>query len=256
MESERPVRFNCLIPSGEPRTAGEWLDALDLRALDPGVRPRVSLNMISSLDGRATLAGRTAGLGNPGDRQLFHALRARADAVMAGAQTFRVERYGPIVRDPDLLAERAARGLEPQPLAVTVSRSLALDPDLPILADPGSHLVILTPSDRELAPCAARISYLRGPELGPLLGRLRDEFAVRTLVTEGGPILNAELLRSALIDEVFLSSAPLLLGGPDPLTIIAGPAIMTRLELVGLLEHESHLYARYRVLGAVSGPPD
>jgi riboflavin-specific deaminase-like protein len=255
MESGGPVRFACLQPPGPPRTAADWLDGLDPAAGDPGSRPHVALNMISSLDGRATLAGRTAALGNPGDRQLFHALRARADAVMAGAETLRIERYGPIVRDPDLLALRAARGLAPQPLAVTVSRSLRLHPDLPILADPGSHLVVLTPSDGELPPCPARVSYLRGPDVGRLLERLRDEFGVRRLVTEGGPTLNAELLRSALIDELFLCTAPLLLGGPDPLTIVAGPAITTRWELVGLLELESHLYARYRVSGAVSGSP-
>ncbi|HWH11396.1 MAG TPA: dihydrofolate reductase family protein [Solirubrobacteraceae bacterium] len=254
MESGGPVRFSCLLPPGRPHTAADWLDHLDPPALDPGDRPRVSLNMITSLDGRATLAGRTAKLGNTGDRQLFHALRTRADAVMAGAQTFRIERYGPIIRDPELLAERAARGLEPQPLAVTVSRSLSLDPDLPILSDPSSHLVILTPSAGEIPPCAARVSYVRGPEVGPLVRRLRDEFGVRSLVTEGGPTLNAELLRTDLIDEVFLSTAPLLLGGPDPLTIVDGPAVATRLELVGLLELESHLYARYRVFGAASGP--
>jgi riboflavin biosynthesis pyrimidine reductase len=255
MDSGDPVRFSCLLPPGRSLTAADWLDHLDPPPRDPDDRPRVTLNMISSLDGRATLAGRTAKLGNPGDRELFHALRARADAVMAGAQTFRIERYGAIVRDPDLLAYRAARGLEPQPLAVTVSRSLRLDPDIPILSDPGSHLVILTPSDGELPPCPARISYLRGPDLGQLVDRLRDEFGVGSLVTEGGPTLNAELLRVAAIDEVHLSIAPVLLGGPDPLTIVAGPALATRLELVGLLEHESHLYARYRVLGAVSGPP-
>jgi riboflavin biosynthesis pyrimidine reductase len=255
MESAPPVRFACLIPAGRPRTAAEWLDDLDPVAGIPDDRPHVAVNMIASVDGRATLAGRTAGLGNPGDRQLFHGLRARADAVLAGAQTMRIERYGPIVRDPALLADRAARGLDAQPLAVTVSRTLQLDPRLPLLSDPGSHVVVLTPSAGELPPCAARVSYLRGPELGPLFTRLRDEFAVRRLVAEGGPTLNAELVRCAVIDELFLCTAPTLLGGPDPLTIVAGPALATELELVGLLEHESHLYARYRVSGAVSGSP-
>lgn len=255
MESGGPVSFACLLPPGPSRTAAGWLDGLQPPATDPGSRPHVALNMIASLDGRATLAGRTAALGNTGDRQLFHALRARADAVMAGAQTLRIERYGRLVRDPDLLGLRAARGLAPQPLAVTVSRSLRLDPDLPLLADPASHLVVLTPSDGELPACPARVSYLRGPDVGRLLERLRDEFGVRRLVTEGGPTLNAELVRGGLIDELFLSIAPLLLGGPDPLTIVAGPALATRCELVGLLELDSHLYARYRVSGAVSGPP-
>jgi len=216
MESARPVRFACLLPPGRPRTAADWLDGLDPPARRPDDRPHVALNMISSLDGRATFAGHTAGLGNAGDRQLFHGLRSRADAVMAGAETMRVERYGAIVGDPLLLAERAHRGLDAQPLAVTISRSLRLDPELPLLADPGSHLVVLTPSAGAVPPCRARVSYLRGPELGPLLRALRDEFAVRRLVCEGGPTLNAELFRAGLIDELFLSIAPLLLAGPNP----------------------------------------
>jgi len=255
MEAEAPIPFACLIPPGEARTAAAWLDRLDPPARLPAGRPHVSLNMISSVDGRATLAGRTAGLGSPGDRELFHALRTRADAVMAGPQTMRIERYGQLVHEPALLAERSARGLEPQPLAVTISRSLSFGGDLPILADPASHLVILTSSDARLPPSEARVSYLRGPELGPLMRRLADDFGVRRLLTEGGPTLNAALLRSQLVDELFITLSPQILGGPDPLTIVAGPALATRLELIGLLEHESYLYARYRFLGAASGPP-
>ena len=81
---------------------------------------------------------------------------------MAGAETMRVERYGAVVRDPALVAERADRGLAAQPLAVTISRSLRFDPDLPLLADPESHLVVMTPSAGG-SPCRARVSYLRGP---------------------------------------------------------------------------------------------
>ncbi len=256
MESAQPVRFACLVPPGRPRTAAAWLDGLDPVGRAPDDRPHVVLNMISSVDGRATYAGRTTGLGNPGDRQLFHGLRARADAVMAGAETLRVERYGKLVRDPALMAERADRGLDRQPLAVTVSRSLRFDPDLPLLADPDSHLVVMTPSAGELPACPARVSYLRGPDLGRLFRRLRDDYGVGRLVCEGGPTLNAGLLRAGLIDELFLSSTPLLLGGPDPLTIVAGAPMKVALDLVGLLESESHLYARYRVFGAVSGSPD
>src|SRR5689334_9507036 len=59
-------------------------------------RPALALNMIATADGRATVEGRTAPIANRADYELFHALRAQADAVMVGAETVRVESYGPM----------------------------------------------------------------------------------------------------------------------------------------------------------------
>jgi riboflavin biosynthesis pyrimidine reductase len=242
------VEFRRLLPLGDPVGVAELLDGLRDELRMPTGRPHVALDMISSVDGRGALDGRTRGLGSDGDRELFHRLRAQADAVMAGAATIRAERYGPIIREPALKALRERRGEPVQPLAVTVSRSLDFDPGLPLLADPDSHLVVLTPSAGELPPCAARVSYLRGGSLTELLGELRREFGVRSIVCEGGPTLNGELLAAGLVDELFLAFSPLLLGGPGPLTIVEGPLAPTKLELVWLVEHESFLHARYRVV--------
>ena len=109
--------------------------------------------MIASVDGRISVAGRSAALGGPADRALFHALRARADAVVVAAGTVRSERYGPIIRDPDVRDRRERQGLRPQPLAVIVSRTLDLDPTLPLLADRSSHVVILTPATGDVPYC-------------------------------------------------------------------------------------------------------
>ena len=241
------LKFRRLLPPGAPLDAAELLDGLAPGLRAPAGRPHVAVNMIASVDGRGAVDGRTRGLGSPGDRELFHRLRAQADAVLAGATTIRTERYGPIVREPELQALRAARGEPVQPLAVTVSRTLDFDPALPLLADPDSHLVVLTPSAGELPPCAARVSYLRGDSLTGLLADLRREHGVRSLVCEGGPALNGELLAAGLVDELFLSTSPVLLGGRDPLTILDGPPTKTGLELIWLLEHAGLLHVRYRV---------
>ena len=87
--------FRRLLP-----TPGEGLTAEDVAAEVPGPppagRPFVFLNMIATADGRATIEGRTAPIANRADYELFHALRARTDAVMVGAETIRVEGYGPM----------------------------------------------------------------------------------------------------------------------------------------------------------------
>jgi riboflavin biosynthesis pyrimidine reductase len=216
------------------------------------------INMVSTVDGRASIAGRSGPIAGPADRELFHALRAPADAVMAGAGTMRVERYGRITRDASRMRMRRDRGLSEEPLACIVSASLALPPDLPLLAAPQAHVVVLTPSDATLPDSAARIDYVRtrrGEELDltAALSELRDRFAVELLLCEGGPHLNSQLLAAGLVDELFLSLSPKLAGG-DPaqseaLRILAGDAFEEPLELdlLGVLEHDSHLFLRYGV---------
>jgi riboflavin biosynthesis pyrimidine reductase len=221
-------------------------------------RPYVILNMASTADGRASIDGRSGPIGNRADRELFHALRTTVDGVMIGAQTLRTERYNRIVADERLRDLRERRGLEREALACLVSQSLVLAADIPLLADPAAHVVILTASEGALSQqCAARIDYLRVGVEGNLdipgaLARLRSEWKVQTLLCEGGPHLNAQLLAGGLVDELFLSLAPKLAGGAPPahaLRIVTGEDLdpPVELELLWVLESESNLFLRYGV---------
>jgi len=250
--NEPLVRVRRLMPDAALLTADEVVQALDLAGSAPAGRPYVVLNMVATVDGRATLAGRTAPISSVPDRQLFHALRTRVDAVMVGAGTLRIERYGRIVRDASRREQRRAIGLEPDPLAIVVSASLDLPPDLPLLQDPDSRVVVITASDATLDASAAQIDYVHcNPvDLPAALARLREEHGVRSILCEGGPHLNASLLAHGLVDELFLTTFPLLAGGDGALTIVGdGPVAEAptpaQLELLWLLEHEGELFARY-----------
>jgi riboflavin-specific deaminase-like protein len=247
------VHLRRLLPEPGELTPEEATSGLRLGELAPPDRPYLVVNMVSTLDGRIAIGGRSGPIGDEADRELFHGLRTQADAVMVGAGTIRTERYGRIVRSPERRARREAEGLAADPLAVVVSARLALPPDLPLLQDPDSTVVILTASADELPPVPARVEYLRGPagvelELRPLLARLRSEYGVRSILCEGGPGLNESLIREQLIDELLLCLAPKLAGGP-PLTILTGDPVERPIEceLVWLLEHRGHLFGRYRL---------
>jgi riboflavin-specific deaminase-like protein len=248
------VTLRRLLPEPGTVTAEEVLDGLELADLAPDHRPYVVLNMVATADGVAAVAHHTAAISNPADRQLFHELRAHVDAVLVGAGTVRTERYGRLVRDPQRRARRVARGLEADPLAIVVSHGLSLTPDLPLLADRDSRVVVLTASDAELVGCAAQVSYLR-PEpdgevdLAVMLARLRTEHGVRSVLCEGGPNLNASLLPAGLIDELFLSIAPVLAGTAGSLSIVDRAPLPhpQPLTLLWLLESDGQLFARYRL---------
>jgi riboflavin-specific deaminase-like protein len=222
----------------------------------PRERPYLGLNMVATADGKATIAGRSGPIGNEADRELFHELRAQTDAVMAGAGTVRTERYGRIVKDAGRRERREARGLSPDALAVIVSGRLDLPAELPLLQAPEQRVVVITASDAELEETPAEVHYIRTPNgarvsLVRALAELRRTFEVESVLCEGGPLLNAALLRDGLVDELWLAVAPKLGAGAGP-GIVTGEALDPPVELglESVLESgDDHLFLRYRARG-------
>ncbi len=247
------MNLERLEPAGRPLSADHLTRGLRLGDLAPPERPYVAVNMVATADGRATVDGRAGPIGNEADRDLFHHLRTQADAVMVGARTVAVERYGRLVRDPALRDKRRREGLAGDPLAVVVSGRLELPADVPLLQDEHSRVLVVTGSDRELDGCRARVEYLRSGattvDLAAALRTLRHEHGVRSVLCEGGPALNAALLRQGLIDELFLSVAAKLEGGPDALPIVHGLPLegVIEMDLMWALRAGADLFLRYRL---------
>ncbi|HEX2414439.1 MAG TPA: dihydrofolate reductase family protein [Thermoleophilaceae bacterium] len=239
-----------LVPERRPTSPEELAVGLKLAELAPPGRPYLGVNMVTSLDGKATVGGRTEGLSTDLDRRLFHHLRTQADAVMVGAGTARTERYGRITKSDELRAKRVAEGLAADPLAVIVSARLALPPDLPMLNEPEQPVLIATASDESLPGVSDQVEYARvGDDLPKLMALLSEERGLRSVLCEGGPTLNSYLLSAALVDELFLTLSPRLAGGADALTIVAGRRLVEppELDLVSLAEHDGELFTRWRM---------
>ncbi len=191
---------------------------------DPA-RPYVVLNMVCSLDGNTAVWGRSGGIGGQTDRRTMRNLRSKVDAVMIGAGTLRAERLSLGIDDPSY------RG--PQPLAVilTGSGEVPLERNLLLAEDQG--LLVLSPKN---SPELRRegVDMLNVPadasggvDLPRALCILKEDHAVDALLVEGGPTLNHALVSAGLIDEIFLTLAPKLLGGArrDTLNLLEGPTL-------------------------------
>ncbi len=240
-----------LIHPERATTSPEELAAnMRLHELAPPGRPYLGINMVSSLDGKATLDWRTKGLSSDVDRRLFHHLRTQADAVMVGAGTAREERYGRMTKNDDLRQKRHNEGLVADALAVVVSGRLDLPADLPLLNEPEQRVVIATGSDATIEALGEQVEYARvGDDLPRLMAYLHERHGVRSVLCEGGPTLNSFLFAAGLVDELFLTMNPKVIGGAAALTIVAGREVVepVELDLVSVAEADGELYTRWRL---------
>jgi riboflavin-specific deaminase-like protein len=245
-----------LLPDLAEVEPAEQIGALDLVALAHDDRPYTVTNFALTADGRATISGRSGPIGSDTDTAILVALRTRVDAVMIGAGTMRAERYGRMVGDPAKRARREREGLPHDPLAVLVSNSLELPWDAELFTSGQGRVLIFTASESEVpaTPTPIRVERHEGTvDLVAAMRHLRRERGVRALLCEGGPHLHAELIAASLVDELFITVAPKLAGGPGPGLVEGLPERPRGLELAWLLEEDGELFARYRALDGDRG---
>jgi riboflavin biosynthesis pyrimidine reductase len=252
MSTTPAMEFLQAVPPG-PAVAPERLyTGMDLAGRAPAGRPYLVCNFAASADGKATVDGTSGALGGDGDKRVFRLLRTQVDAVMAGTGTLRAERYGPLVIYDVMLGIRAAEGRAAQPLAVTVSRSGDIPFDIPLFADPGSHVAVFAPAGTAVPDHGAQVTLHPLPaagqpgELTAVLETLRRDHDVRSVLCEGGPSLFDALLAEDLADELFLTLSPVLAGG-DERGVTAGPSLPAprSMRLTWALERDDHLFLRY-----------
>jgi riboflavin biosynthesis pyrimidine reductase len=211
-------------------------------------RPVVRANMIASLDGGSTVAGRSAGLGNAADTELFSVLRDLADVILVGSGTVRAEKYGGVRLDARRQTRRLRWGLSatPPPMAVVTGRGL--DPDLPIFTDTVTPpMIITTRNTAETVPPGVK-SVICG------IDRVNFAAAIDALASdgyhrihcEGGPMLLGQLAEAGLLDECCLTIAPLMLGSTATPLLPVKLADSLRWELADARIDGDHLFTRYR----------
>lgn len=236
-----------LSPAGN-LTPAEVVAALELRERGPvGARPRVAGVMIASVDGRATVAGRSVGLGHPADRGVLRSLRASADAILVGAATVRAERYARLF-DAEDVAARAAAGLADRPPVVVLTRSGDVPWDVGIFAEPESSVVVASAAPVAAPPgAAAEVGVLAEADPRAVLEHLAETRGVAVVVCEGGPRLLAALAAAGLLDDLVITVAPMLAGGAGP-GLLTGPALdpPSRFALAGTWRADDHLFLHYR----------
>jgi riboflavin-specific deaminase-like protein len=232
------------------------IDPIEATAADPrpapADRPWLLVNMVASLDGATAVQGRSGGLAGPADKAMFHALRQIPDVILVGAATARAENYGPVALGDEARARRSARGQDELPRLAIVTGRVDLDPASRLFSDPAQRPIVITTEDAppdavaRVRPVADLLVAGHGRvDLGMAMAQLHAEGA-RTVLCEGGPTLNGDLLAADLIDEWCQTITPILAAG-DSMRGAHGPppGLARALPLRRVIEDEGFLLLRY-----------
>jgi riboflavin biosynthesis pyrimidine reductase len=232
--------------------------------------PRLYANFVASLDGVVAIPGeiqsnRMISAHSEADRFVMGLLRACADAVLVGAGTMpssprtlwtAEHAYPPAA---PLYGElRRSRGRPPRPTLAVLSGSGSVDPRHPALEE-GS--LVLT-SERGAARLRGRLPRATTVLVVGAEAPVDPAVAIDALrrrgheliLSEGGPTAFGALVAAGLVDELFLTTSPLLAGrsgrSPRPALVERAellPAATVETKLLTLRRAGSHLFARYQL---------
>ena len=192
--------------------------------------PFVTAKFAISLDGKiATRKGDSRWISGREARKYVHCLRYTTDAIMAGVNT--------VLADDPRLTTRCCGGrggtARKQPLRVIVDGEGRTPLTARVFSQPGETLLALgrrvTPKQRTaFAQAGAEILELPTAEglvdLERLL-RALGEREITSILVEGGGVLFGSLFDRRLVDKVVAFIAPIIIGGAEAKTAVAGGGV-------------------------------
>ncbi|MFC1865390.1 bifunctional diaminohydroxyphosphoribosylaminopyrimidine deaminase/5-amino-6-(5-phosphoribosylamino)uracil reductase RibD [Chloroflexota bacterium] len=192
--------------------------------------PFITVKYAMSLDGKiATRSGDSKWISNEEARQFAHHIRGASDAIMVGINT--------ILADNPHLTVRCCGGRggtsKEQPLRVIVDGEGRTPLTAQVFSEPGETLLVLgrkvKPQEAiEFAAAGAELlelpsvkGYIKMAELFKALGE-RD---ITSVLVEGGSTLIGSIIDEGLADKIVAFVAPLIIGGENAMTAIAGKGV-------------------------------
>jgi riboflavin biosynthesis pyrimidine reductase len=213
---DTPAGAQAIVEHAKPET---W---------QPPDRAFVRLNMVASADGGSAVEGLSGGLGNSDDHKVFAALRAVADAVVVGMSTAVAEQY------------HAPTDGKLQIYVVAPTPDISGNPDL--FATGRATLVLA----EDAGPAPEGVETLRLGTGNVDLAALCAHLVGQVVLLEGGPTLAGFMVGQGLVDELFVTIAPMVISG-ESRRIVHGPdADPADWELRhGFVDEGGYLFLRY-----------
>ncbi|MEQ9372696.1 MAG: RibD family protein [Coleofasciculus chthonoplastes F3-SA18-01] len=222
-------------------------------------RPHTTVVLAMSVDGKiADVTRSPARFSSPADQAHLENQVALADGVLFGAGTLCAYGTTRPVSNSQLQQQRQQRGLPIQPVQIVCSRLAQFDPQLRFFRQNVPRWLLTT--EAGAAPWRDKSDYF---EQILVVNASRDginwhdayqqlnQLGIQRLAVLGGGDLVASLLAADLIDELWFTVCPLILGGAAAPTPVQGAGfseqLAKRLELLTVERVDQELFLHYRL---------
>jgi 5-amino-6-(5-phosphoribosylamino)uracil reductase len=221
-------------------------------------RPHTTVVMAMSADGKIADVRRSpARFGSLADKAHLEKQVAASDAILFGAGTLRAYGTTLTVSHPQLLQQRTHLGKSAQPFHIVVTHSGKLNPEINFFKQPVKRWLLTTTAGAlfwqnrtEFEQILIFETSTEKIDISTALQHLTNLGITRIAILGGGS-LTASMLELNLIDELWLTICPLILGGASAPTPVDGigflPQLAPRLQLLEVQTVEQEVFLHYRL---------
>ena len=222
-------------------------------------RPHIVLNFAMSADGKISTKQRhRLRFSSRADWTLMDEIRAGVDAVLIGANTVRSEDPPFRIRSRKRRDQRKAQGKSPHPISIIISRSLDLPVSGRYFRETEAEKIIITTAHapegriKEIG-ALAEVIQASGTEVDlHEVCALLHKRGIQHLLVEGGGEVNMAFFEAGLVDEIYMTLCPIIIGGRQAPTPVDGNGFtsdhLIQLELIQTRQVGHELFQRYRVI--------
>jgi 5-amino-6-(5-phosphoribosylamino)uracil reductase len=241
-------------------------------------RPHTTVILAMTTDGKiADIERSPARFGSAADKAHLEKQISLADGVLLGAGTIRAYETTFLISSPVLLAIRKEQQKPPQPVHIVCSASGYIDPEIKFFKQSIPRWLLTTTSGSnywqkngndqfdeiliaenhqkvlKINQSSSDSSHLEQKSIDwPLALEKIADFGLEKLAVLGGGELVASMLEYDLIDELWLTICPLILGGAKAPTPVEGIGFTTQqaksLKLLSVETIEQEIFVHYQVL--------
>ena len=191
-------------------------------------RPKIILSAAVSIDGKLATTTGDSKLSSKKDLIRLHKLRSKVDAILIGKNT--------VKKDDPLLTVRYSKGKNPTRIILDSSGTISSNSK--ILQTSSEIKTIIAVCKKitkknleklEKFPIDVMVLGEYQVNVKSLLQNLGRR-KIKTVLLEGGGSINWEFIKNNLVDELFITITPYILGGTDSISLVQGKGFDTILK--------------------------